>query len=82
MASATQNKTTDHNEIKSWIEDHKGEPAQVKDAPGLLRVRFQNEDDLEKIEWGNFFELFEENDLAFIYQEGDDTTFCKFISRD
>ena len=81
MATSTSNTTTDHNEIKKWVESHDGKPAQVRDAKGLLRIEFQDtEDNLEPIEWDRFFELFEENKLALIYQE--DTTFCKFINRD
>ena len=44
------------------------------------------EDQLEPISWDEWFETFEENDLAFLYQEqkadGEDSTFFKLVKRD
>lgn len=42
--------TTDHKEIKKWIEARKGRPTvvdgtQSKDGEGLLRIDFQEPDD-------------------------------------
>ncbi|MGI9155615.1 MAG: hypothetical protein ACR2FG_03125, partial [Marmoricola sp.] len=44
MASQTQ-ATTDHDEIRRWVEKHDGSPASVKgtesaDAAGVLRIDF------------------------------------------
>ena len=89
MASAT--KTTDHETIRRWAEERGGRPATVKqtgdkDDPGILRVDFpgSSEESLEPIEWDEFFEKFEEKELAFLYQEekdGDLSRFCKLVSR-
>ena len=86
MADSTQ--TTDHDEIREWVEDHDGQPARVEgtgdgDDGGLLRIDFdESDDDLEDISWDEFFEEFEENDLALVYEGGEDTRFTKLVSRD
>ncbi|MBL9095244.1 MAG: hypothetical protein JNL96_28755 [Planctomycetaceae bacterium] len=94
MTSATK-RTTDHARIKNWAEKHGGKPATIKDTPksgedaGLLRIDFPGgaaNPPLEPISWDAFFEKFDSEKLAMIYQEekadGDDSTFCKFVSRD
>ncbi|RLV55521.1 hypothetical protein D9V41_10540 [Aeromicrobium phragmitis] len=89
----SQSTTTDHDEIRRWVEAHDGTPASVRstesgDDPGVLRIDFPGgagEDDLEHISWGQWFDKFEENNLAFLYQEqksdGSDSTFFKLVSR-
>ena len=93
MTSSTTNTTTDHEEIRRWVEEHGGRPARVRatgggDDPGVLRIDFPGgagEDQLEPISWDEWFEKFDENDLAFLYQErkasGEDSTFFKLVSR-
>ena len=85
--------TTDHDEIRRWVEDRGGRPARVRgtggdDDPGILRIDFPGYGDdaaLEEIGWEEFFEKFEENGLAFVYQdetsEGDESRFSKLVSR-
>jgi hypothetical protein len=85
--------TTDHDEIRRWVEERGGRPAAVKetggkDDPGILRIDFPGRGDdesLEEISWEQFFDAFEENDLAFLYQEetsgGETSRFNKFVSR-
>jgi hypothetical protein len=86
--------TTDHEEIRQWVEERDGHPAKVKGTDkggggGLLRIDypgFSGEDTLEAITWEEFFEAFEDNSLAFLYQEetkdGKESRFSKLISRD
>jgi hypothetical protein len=86
--------TTDHNEIRQWVEERGGHPARVKgtdegDSGGVLRIDYpgySGEDTLEPITWDEFFQAFEENKLAFLYQEetkdGKTSRFSKLISRD
>jgi hypothetical protein len=86
--------TTDHDEIRRWVEEHGGRPVAVRgtgdeDDPGVLRIDFPGgagEDELEPISWDEWFEKFDENGLAFLYQErkssGEDSTFFKLVSRD
>lgn len=83
--------TTDHQAIKSWAENRGGRPAAVAathdgDDPGIIRIAFQGETDgLEDITWEELFAKFEENKLAFLYQDEtkDDETsrFFKFVKR-
>jgi hypothetical protein len=86
--SASQ-RTTDHNVIREWAEARGGHPAKVRGRGpgGILRIDFgAPEESLEEISWDEFFKVFDENDLAFLYQEetGDGSTsrFSKFVERD
>ena len=86
--------TTNHDEIRRWVEERGGHPARVKDtesknSQGLLRIDypgFTGEGSLEAISWDEFFEGFDDNKLAFLYQEetkeGKQSRFSKLISRD
>lgn len=85
--------TTDRKEIQEWAEARGGKPASVKGTGdrndvGLLRINFPGgaEDKLEEISWDEFFEKFEESNLAFLYQEetasGKESRFFKLINRD
>jgi hypothetical protein len=86
MSSARQ--TTDHDEIRRWIEERDGRPSRVKDSGegGILRIDFgKPEEALEPIEWEEFFQIFEKSDLAFLHQDKTDdgklSRFSKFVSR-
>ena len=85
--------TTDHDEIRQWVEERDGQPAYVESTEsgdgGMLRIDFPDQEDdenLDDISWEEMFETFEENDLAFLYQDetddGDTSYFCKFVSRE
>jgi hypothetical protein len=84
--------TTNHDEIRRWVEARGGRPASVRatgdgDDPGILRIDFGDpEEGLEQISWDEFFRAFDENDLAFLYQEetegGGESRFNKFVSRE
>jgi len=94
MAKHESKTTTDHNKIKKWVEERDGKPAVVKDTRnsgkggGLLRINFPGgaEDSLENIEWDEFFSIFDENNLEFLYQEetkdGGESRFFKFVAKD
>ena len=84
--------TTDHDEIRRWVEERGGRPASVKDTgsngddPGILRIDFGDQDEgLEEISWDEFFQAFDDNKLAFLHQDttdgGDQSRFNKFVSR-
>jgi hypothetical protein len=86
--------TTDHDEIRAWVERHRGKPACVKgtgdpDDLGILRIDFPGgtgTDKLQHVEWDEWFGKFDENKLAFLYQDhkkdGSDSTFFKLVSRE
>lgn len=92
MASESH-QTTDHDEIRRWVEQHDGVPARVRGTEegagaGVLRIDFPGgagEDQLEHLDWDTWFETFDSNELAFLYQEhkasGEDSTFFKLVSR-
>lgn len=94
MADATSNVTTNHEQIKQWVEERGGNPARVKgtenkNSPGLLRIDypgFSGEERLEEITWDEFFDGFDKNKLAFLYQDktadGKISRFSKLIDRD
>jgi hypothetical protein len=78
--------TTDHETIKQWAEKRDGHPAVIrtKGEGGVLRIDFgEPEDGLEQISWDEFFKIFDENKLSFLYQEkvanGGTSRFNKFV---
>jgi hypothetical protein len=91
MADSKTRETKDHDEIRRWVEEHDGAPATVRgteggEDAGVLRIDFPGgagEDQLEHIDWGTWFDKFDENDLTFLYQEekasGEDSTFFKLV---
>jgi hypothetical protein len=86
--------TTEHDEIRRWVEQHDGVPASVRgteqgDDAGVLRIDFPGgagEQELAHISWDDWFDKFDANNLAFLYQEhkasGEDSTFFKLVARD
>ncbi|WP_127131561.1 hypothetical protein [Georgenia sp. SYP-B2076] len=93
MASKSHT-TTDHDEIRRWVEEHDGKPASVRGTersgePGVLRIDFPGgagQMELEHISWDDWFAKFDDGSLAFLYQEqkadGSDSTFFKLVSRE
>ena len=92
MSNATSKTTTNHDEIKRWVSERGGQPAKVKGTEkgdsALLRIDypgFSGEDTLEPITWTEFFDVFESNKLAFLYQDktedGKESRFSKLINR-
>lgn len=84
--------TTDHDEIRSWAEERGGHPATVSgtsdEGAGILRIDFEEDEPderLEPISWEQFFDKFEESNLAFLYQDekssGETSYFAKFVER-
>ena len=93
MADNQSKTTTDHDEIRRWAEERDGRPATVKgtesggEEAGILRIDFPGgaEDRLEEIPWDEWFEKFESEKLAFLYQEqvkgGEESRFFKLVNR-
>jgi hypothetical protein len=89
---STSETTTDHDTIRRWAEERGGRPATVTgtesgdEEAGILRIDFQDPDDrLEEISWDDWFAKFEEENLAFLYQDekkdGETSTFFKLLKR-
>jgi len=87
-------RTTDHETIRRWAEERGGKPSTViaseeDGKPGILRIDFPDgsgEDTLEEVSWEEFFDKFDEANLAMVYQDekadGETSYFCKFVARD
>lgn len=94
--SNSGNTTTDHGEIRRWAEERGGKPACVqgtggKGDIGMLRIEFPGKPNakdakLQAISWDDFFEKFDERDLALVYQDttarGQKSNFNKLVSRE
>jgi hypothetical protein len=76
--------TTNHEEIKNWIISHKGHPQVIdhEDATGDklgLRINFPGHHDesygvghdSHAVDWDRFFQVFEDQKLAFEYDENE-----------
>lgn len=91
---STAKATTDHDEIRSWVEERGGSPACVRGTGGegdmgMLRIDFpgfSGEGSLKHVDWDSWFEAFEENELAFLHQDrtsdGRVSRFNKLVARD
>jgi hypothetical protein len=92
----SSNRTTDHEQIRRWVEARNGKPVRVhgtggNDDAGLLRIDFpeapdeEDDENLEEISWDEFFETFDQKRLAFLYQEstaaGARSRFNRFVRR-
>lgn len=82
-------KTTDHEVIRQWAEERQGRPAVIRTEGkgGILRFDFgEPEENLEQVDWQEFFTIFDKNRLAFLYQDetadGKQSRFNKFVERD
>lgn len=90
-AKARSHITTDHEVIREWAESRGAQPARVKGTGrggdvGIIRLDFPgySGQKLEPITWEEWFEKFDENNLALLYQDqtagGDRSNFNKIIS--
>jgi len=80
-------KTQDHDTIRKWAEARDGHPAKLEteESGGILRIDFgKPEDNLTPIEWDEFFLIFDDAGLTFLYQDkladGGTSRFNKFVS--
>lgn len=94
MSEHSSRTTTDHDQIREWAEARGATPSRVKgtgsgDDPGMIRLDFpgfSGEGSLEEISWEDWFQAFDDNDLALVYQEatasGERSNFNKLIARE
>jgi hypothetical protein len=82
MATNETKTTIDHNEIRKWVEAHRGFPAAVSGSgsgdlgenfdPGVLRIDLPGaagEEELTPVSWEDWFAKFDREELAFVSQE-------------
>ena len=89
---AQKTRTIDHIEIKEWVESRGGRPAVLEGTfdelgGGVLRIDFGDpEEALEELTWRDFFRVFDQNELAFVYEaqsdDGAESYVCTFVARD
>jgi hypothetical protein len=74
--------TKDHEFIKRWAEERGAYPAVVKGTEGLLRFDFEEksdpEENLERIDWEEFFKIFDATGIQLTYDEDKNSRFHKF----
>jgi hypothetical protein len=85
-------KTIDHETIRRWAEERGAKPSVVQAAEeegsGMIRINFpgySGKETLKEISWDEFFRIFEEKKLMFVYQErtkGNRSNFNKLVSRE
>ena len=86
-------RTTDHDAIRAWVEERNGRPSVVtrshdaEEGGGILRIDFDEpESSLEEVPWDEFFQTFEDRQLAFLHQDrtadGKVSRFFKFVRRE
>ena len=85
---------TDHEEIRRWAEERDAQPACVRgtgseEDVGMIRLDFpgySGETSLEPIEWEEWLEKFDENNLALLVEDetasGEQSNFNKIIGRE
>jgi hypothetical protein len=87
-------KTADHEEIRRWAEERGGKPACVRgtgggEDVGMIRLDFpgySGEDTLQEIDWDEWFQKFDESNLALMVQDetadGQRSNFNKLVGRE
>src|SRR5690348_6310299 len=85
---------TDHEEIRWWAEERDAQPACVRGTGsegdvGMIRLDFpgySGETSLEPIEWEEWLQKFDENNLALLVEDetagGEQSNFNKIIGRE
>src|SRR4051794_3802622 len=93
-SKASSHVLTDHDEIQRWAEERKAKPAAVRSTEnegdiGIIRLDFPGysaEDSLEEVSWDEWFDQFDDRNLALVVQEdtanGKPSNFNKLVSRD
>lgn len=84
----SQHFTTDYEEIRAWVEEHGGYPAvlvgmeEEDENPDALHISFEVDDiEVEEIGWDEFFERFDNANLALVYDDEEELSF-EFVDRD
>jgi len=84
--TSNRHRTTDHAEIRRWVDARGGHPAVVTGVPGeegVLRIDlpggYAGQEFLEPLSWDEFFRRFEEKRLTFLYE--DEGRFFQFVAR-
>jgi hypothetical protein len=85
--------TTNHDEIRKWVEKRGGHPAVVAQTEdgrqdgGLLRIDYDepggnNDTRLHRVSWDEFFRIFDDSGIAFLHDSDGDSRFSKFVQNE
>lgn len=85
--------TTDHEMIRQWVRERGGAPSMARrvgqPAEGALVVNFPDDGSdgpVVDISWADFFQRFEDQNLAFVYRESlpeaEDAYYYQLVDRD
>lgn len=82
----TGKRTHNHDKIREWVESRGGTPSVVEHTwdgyHGALSVDFDSMDtELAEISWEEFFRIFEQDGLDFVYQDESESRYCRFVPR-
>ncbi|WP_420457667.1 hypothetical protein [Neolewinella sp.] len=84
---ASSKTTTDHATIKEWARSRNGIATTISDGDSdILRIHFpeasaDEDETFDEVSWDDFFKIFDERKLAFLYSTDQDSTFNKFVNR-
>src|ERR1041385_3980108 len=93
-SSASSHVLTDHDEIRRWAEERGARPSIVQrtggnEDVGIIRLDFpgySGGDSLEEIGWDEWFDKFDESNLALLVQDetagGERSNFNKLVNRE
>jgi hypothetical protein len=93
-SSAAARPVTEHDEIRRWAEERDARPSRVRgtgvgEDVGMIRLDFpgySGGESLEEISWDEWFEQFDERNLALMVQDetpgGETSNFNRLVSRD
>lgn len=74
--------TTDHEAIQRWAGERGGTPAIVVGSEADLRFDWgEGDEDLMRLTWAEFFDIFDQEGLAFARIEDDDSSVYEFVPR-
>ena len=70
--------TTDHDRIRRWVDERDGYPAEAEstgdDRSTTLRLAFSESAEASRLDWGEFFDRFDDANLAMAYEVAADET--------
>lgn len=81
--------TVEQRTIRNWAEQRGGKPALLKNdeetgrAGEMLRIVFPGEEteELDMLSWDQFFIIFEENNLKFLFIDEEEKNFYRLANR-
>ncbi len=73
--------TTNHQDIRDWAAARGGMPAILEGTESGLRFDWGEDSNLMRLSWTDFFEIFDENSLALMHIEDDDSSVYEFVLR-